>query len=107
MGHFSVQTLVEGEGLVLALSGDCDLACRQELTAVLHAAVAKAPLVVVDLSSVQFMDSSGVHCLVVGYQKAIAEDKILYATGATGVVAHMLDLTGMAELLAPPAGDGR
>ena len=106
MGHFSVQTTVEGDGLVVAVFGDCDLACRQELTAALQAAVAKAPVVAVDLSGVRFLDSSGVHCLVMGYHKAVAEDKVLYATGATGVVAHVLDLTGMAGLLAPPSGKG-
>ena len=107
MGHFSVQTTVNGEGLVVAVSGDCDLACRQELNAALQEAVAKAPVVVVDLSGVRFLDSSGVHCLVVGYQKAVAEEKVLYATGAIGVVAHVLDLTGMAGLLAPPSSEGR
>jgi anti-sigma B factor antagonist len=107
VGHFSAQTKVEGETLVVALSGDCDLGCRHELTAALQAALMTAPVVAVDLSGVQFLDSSGVHCLVVGYQKAIAEDKVLYATGATGIVAHVLDLTGMAGLLAPPSGGGR
>ncbi len=107
MGQFSVQTTVNGEGLVVAVSGDCDLACRHQLTAALQAAVTQAPAVAVDLSGVRFLDSSGVHCLVVGYQKAVAEDKVLYVTGATGIVAHVLDLTGMARLLAPPSGAGR
>jgi anti-sigma B factor antagonist len=102
-----VQTTVDDDTLVVVVSGDCDLASRQELTAALQAAVAKAPVVRIDLSGVQFLDSSGVHCLVVGHQKAVAEDKVLYLTGARGVVAHVLDLTGMAELLAPPSGQGR
>lgn len=91
----------------MAVSGECDMACRDELTAVLQAAVAKAPVVAVDLAGVRFLDSSGLHCLVVAYREAVAEGKVLYATGATGVVANVLDLTGVAGLLAPPAGESR
>ena len=107
MGHFSVQTTADEDLLTVAVSGECDLACRQELAAALQAAVAKAPVVAVDLAGVRFLDSSGLHCLVVAYREARAEGKVLYATGATGAVAHVLDLTGVAELLAPPAGESR
>lgn len=102
MGHFSVETTADEKLLTVAISGECDLGCRQELTAALHAALSKAPVVAVDLAGVKFLDSSGLHCLVVAYRGAQAEGKVLYVTGATGVVAHVLDLTGVAALLAPP-----
>ena len=73
--------------VTVALSGECDLACRQELTAALQDAVSTARVVAVDLAGVRFLDSSGLHCLVVAYQKAVAEGKVLYATGATGAVS--------------------
>lgn len=107
MGQFSVQTTVDEEMATVAVSGDCDLACRQELVAALQAAVRKAPVVAVDLTRVRFLDSSGLHCLVVAYQEAAAQGKVLYATGASGAVAHVLDLTGVGALLAPPAGEAR
>jgi anti-anti-sigma factor len=107
VGHFSVQTRPGEELLIVAVSGECDLACRQELATALQAAVSKAPVVAVDLAGVRFLDSSGLHCLVVAYQEAVAQGKVLYATGATGAVAQVLDLTGVAVLLAPPADGSR
>ena len=106
VGLFSVQTKVDEDLLVVAMSGECDLGCRLELTTALRDALTRASVVAVDLAGVRFLDSSGLHCLVVAYQEAIAEGKVLYATGATGVVANVLDLTGVAGLLAPPAGEG-
>ncbi|MBB5873429.1 anti-anti-sigma factor [Allocatelliglobosispora scoriae] len=91
---------------VVAVAGDCDLAGREELTATLLAAVADARIVTVDLSDVEFLDSSGIHALVTAHHAAVQATRRLYATGATGVVAQVLELTGVAELLAPPASAG-
>lgn len=107
MRQFSVRTTVDEEMATVTVSGDCDLACRQELAAALQAALAKAPVVAADFAGVRFLDSSGLHCLVVAYQEAVAEGKVLYVTGAGGAVAHVLDLTGVGSLLAPPAGGTR
>ena len=107
MRNFSVQTTADEQLLTVAVSGESDMACRQELAAALRAAVAKAPVVAVDLAGVGFLDSNGLQCLLVAYQEALAKGKVLYVTGATGSVARVLDLTGVAQLLAPPTGENQ
>ncbi|GAB7044324.1 MULTISPECIES: STAS domain-containing protein [Catenuloplanes] len=88
---------------VVTLDGECDLAVREELTAALLAAVAAARTVVVDLTHVTFIDSTGVHGLVTAYHAARAGGGQLYVANAHGPVATVLDLTGVGELLAEPA----
>jgi anti-anti-sigma factor len=102
---FEAKASVEAGRVVVALAGDCDLAVRQELTAVLLDAVRSADVVVVDLAEVEFMDSSGVHALVEAHHAAVAGDRRLYVQHAVGVAAQVLAVTGVGELLSPPAAD--
>lgn len=103
MAGFEVTTSGGADQAVVALAGECDLTVRDELTAVLLAAVDRAPLVLVDLAALTFLDSSGIHALVTAYHAAQDGGRALYAVNATGMVAHVLDLTGVGELLTPPA----
>ena len=104
MAHFEARTVTEPGRVVVSLTGECDLAARERLTAALLAAVEQSPVVVADLSGLAFLDSSGVHALVVAHREAKRRGGRFAAVGATGVVAHVLDLTGMAELLRPADG---
>ncbi|MFF5228107.1 STAS domain-containing protein [Dactylosporangium sp. NPDC000521] len=103
MALFEAKTSVTDGRAVVSLAGECDLTSRDELTAVLLAAVDLAPLVVVDLAGLRFIDSSGVHALVAGYHAAQRQGRTLLAVNAAGVVAHVLEMTGVGALLAPPA----
>jgi anti-anti-sigma factor len=103
MSGFEVTTSGGADRAVVALAGECDLTVRDELTSVLLAAVDKAPVVMVDLAALSFLDSSGIHALVTAYHAARDGGRALYAVNATGVVAHVLELTGVGELLSPPA----
>lgn len=106
MGRFEAKTY-EGTGhLRVTLTGECDLAVRDELHAVLGAAVRASPLVIVDLGDLDFLDSSGVHGLVVAYHEAQARGGRITLVNPTGAVAAVLDLTGVGPLLSAP-GDGR
>ena len=59
------------EGTHIAPSGDVDLSCSKDLQATLRKAMDKRPkLLVVDLGSVPYMDSSGVATLVEAMQIA-------------------------------------
>jgi anti-sigma B factor antagonist len=87
---------------VVALDGECDLAVREELTAALLTAVAGARVVIVDLAAVTFIDSTGVHGLVIAHHAALAAGGRLYVRNAAGPVATVLDLTGVGPLLAEP-----
>ncbi|GAA2623260.1 hypothetical protein GCM10010399_63140 [Dactylosporangium fulvum] len=96
---------VEPGRVVVTLAGECDLASREQLTAVLMSAVHTAPVVVVDADELEFLDSSGVHGLVTAHRAAQEEGRRLYLVNAGGVVAHVLQVTGVADLLSPPTAD--
>jgi anti-sigma B factor antagonist len=106
VARFEVTTSAQPGSVVVTLSGEADLEVRDELTETLLTAVTRAPLVVVDLDGVDFMDSSGVHALVAAYRAAKADGTRLYAVNAHGIVGDLLDLTGIAGLLHRPSGDG-
>jgi anti-sigma B factor antagonist len=102
MAQFEARTATEAGRAVVALAGDCDLEVRDELTSVLLAAVGSALTVFVDLTEVRFLDSSGLHALIAGHHAAVERGGRLCVVNATGVVARVLELTGVGELLRPP-----
>src|SRR5690348_13709733 len=101
MGQVEAQRSDGSGPAVVALTGECDLSVRDELSGVLLATVAESEVVVVDLSGLAFLDSSGIHVLVMAHRAALREGRKLYAVGAVGVVADLLELTGVADLLRP------
>ena len=103
MAPFEARTSAEHGRAVVSLLGECDLTTRDELTTVLLTAVDSAPVIVVDLAGLRFIDSSGVHGLVTGHHAARRQGRRLHVVNAGGAVAHVLEVTGVGELLAPPA----
>jgi anti-anti-sigma factor len=106
MTRFEATTSEEADHVRVALAGECDLAVREELTVVLLAAVHRAPVVVVDVGGLDFLDSSGVHGLITAHHAARDAGGKLFVVNPRGSVAAVLDLTGVTGLLSPPAGDG-
>jgi anti-sigma B factor antagonist len=102
MAHFEARTTAGSGRTVVALTGECDLAGRDELIATLLRAVDDAELVVVDLAGVTFMDSSGIHGLVTAHRAARDADRALHVVNAAGTVATVLEITGVSGLLGPP-----
>lgn len=107
MARFAATTSDEADRVRVALVGECDLEVREELTATLLAAVHRAPVVVVDVGGLDFLDSSGVHGLVTAHRAAKDSGKKLFVVNPSGPVAVVLDLTGVGALLRPPADNGR
>ena len=103
MAQFEARTSAEGDRVVVALSGECDLAVEAEMTKTLLDAIELARPVVVDLGGLAFMDSSGIHGLVTAHRAAQERGGHVYVVNATGVVKNVLDVTGVADLLRPPA----
>jgi anti-anti-sigma factor len=97
--RFEVTTSDEPGRVRVALAGECDLAVSDRLTAALLAAVRQAPVVVVDLAALDFLDSSGVHCLVTAHHAALARGGRVEVVNQAGSVATVLDLTGVGPLL--------
>lgn len=105
---FEARTDEQAGHVRVTLAGECDLAVRDQLHTILKDAVRSSPLVIVDLEAVDFLDSSGVHGLIVAHHEARARGGRVTVVNPTGAVASVLDITGVAELLGPraaPAGD--
>lgn len=102
MALLSIRTVAERDRLVIVVAGECDVTGKDALAESVFSALAAAPVVVLDFAEVGFLDSSGIHVLVLAHQRARGEDRELYLTGAVGLPATVLDLTGLGQLLAPP-----
>ncbi|WP_196279146.1 STAS domain-containing protein [Catellatospora vulcania] len=86
---------------VVAVSGEIDLAVRDDLLDTLHTAIRSAGVarVVVDLSQVSFMDSTGLHVLIAARERAHRSGVGFRVAGATGIVRRVLAVTGVLDLL--------
>lgn len=107
MAGFGTKTSREGERLVVALSGECDLDVRWELRSALAAAFDQGSFVIVDVSGLSFIDSSGIDELIDAYHVARQRGCGLYVRNGTGVAARVLEITGVGELLALPGNGDR
>jgi anti-sigma B factor antagonist len=84
----------EGQALVVSLTGDVDLHRSAELQQSLLALVDKAPRVIVlDLSGVSYMDSSGVASLVKLLGHVRVRNIALKLCGLTARVRSMFEIT--------------
>lgn len=86
---------------VVSVSGEIDLAVRDDLLNTLTATIGAAGVakVVVDLSRVSFMDSTGLHVLLAARDRAHGSGVGFTVVGATGIVRRVLAVTGVLELL--------
>jgi anti-sigma B factor antagonist len=93
---------------VVAISGEVDLAVRDELTKVILEAVEDQPTasVIVDLAKTTFMDSTGIHILISGREAAIREGVEYQVRGAQGIVREVLTIAGVLDTLESPTADG-
>lgn len=99
---FEVHTDASADGLVVVrVAGEVDMTVSPmfEQTLVDAATLHGGGHVVVDLGQLRFLDSSGVHALVKGYHAAAGAGGSLTVRNATGVVARVLHITGVADAL--------
>lgn len=97
-----VRADVLNDGLtVVWVTGDVDLAAEASVTQALADVVASGTTtgVVVDLSGVPFLDSSGIRALVRGHLAAAEAGLELTVRGAQGTVEQVLRLTGVDKTL--------
>lgn len=96
----SIHDRRDGDFHVIALAGDIDIETARELRAhFVEQVTDPATRVVVDLSGVEFMDSSGLGALVGGWQ-IVRDVGELRIAGARSAVERVFTLTGMHEVFA-------
>ncbi|MFI7213379.1 STAS domain-containing protein [Micromonospora maritima] len=87
-------------GVRLRLTGELDLSTAPELNTAIDRLVAEGRReLLLDLSELTFCDSTGIAAFVRGDNLVAADGGWLRLTGATGRVARVLQVTGMAEVL--------
>jgi anti-sigma B factor antagonist len=97
---FEVRHDTRDAAVVVSARGEIDLVTSPELRAALLDERAQAPLVVLDLREVTFIDSSGLG-VIVGQQKRSQErdQRFAVAVGGSLAVQRILDLSGLIKVL--------
>jgi anti-sigma B factor antagonist len=102
---FHLDSTTCGTTRTVTVAGELDLAVCDRVQAAVDAAVAACPdTVVVDLSPLAFIDSSGIHALVAAHRHALARDVRLVAIPAPPAVHHVFELCGLDAALPFVAG---
>jgi len=86
----------------VALAGEIDIAVNDELQDAIDIVLADVPgSVVVDMSAVSFMDSTGLRFLV-GFRTACdAADTLWTLRGVSPAVRRLIEISGLVEFLSP------
>ena len=99
-GLLSVSVEADGDAVKLAPRGEMDLATADIVDRELQKAEASdARRIILDLSGVEFIDSTGLKVLVCAARRSNSDSNRLAVMPGTGQVAEMLRLTGIEELL--------
>ena len=99
-GLLSVSVEADGDAVKLAARGEMDLATADIVDRELVKAEASdARRIILDLSGVEFIDSSGLKVLVYAARRSNSDSNRLAVVPGTGQVAKMLKLTGIEEFL--------
>jgi anti-anti-sigma factor len=97
---FEVAVNVQAGRVIVDVSGDVDMLTAQRLREGLTEAVraAGADPVIVDLSRVPFLDSSGIQALLDGYHTAMVAGGTLTVRGTHGTVTRVLQIVGLDQI---------
>ncbi|MEF9904571.1 STAS domain-containing protein [Streptomyces sp. P9-A2] len=98
-GGLSVVTAAIDGVRVLHLTGEIDHHTCEPLRQALNTLTADRPRVVVDMSGVTFMDSSGINTLIVAYKNVTAADGWIRLAAPTVPVLRVLRLVRVDELI--------
>lgn len=97
-GLLVVQQTQDDGSTLLALEGELDLANADTLEMTLHEALNRGDEVVVDLTKLEFLDSTGISMLVMALRSPNAE-RLSFLPSQSPEVGRLLSLTGMDERL--------
>ena len=97
---FAVQTHITGSTAVVAVSGELDLvSCPSLERAVEQVAGSDVDLMIFDLRGLEFMDSTGLHCVVRAQNQAHESGRRFALVRGREQVQRLFDLTGVSDSL--------
>lgn len=100
MADLSIETRVDRDVALIALTGEFDLAGVQKFEGELSKLEAENPgVVVVDLGGLSFMDSSGLRALVMADQRASKAGRRLAIVPGPPTVKRVFEITQLDERL--------
>jgi anti-sigma B factor antagonist len=100
LGQLTISSERDGDRHTIRLLGELDLANADELQHELERAEASdAQSIVLDLSGLTFMDSTGVQLLLRAHARSRADANRLMLLRGPATVHRVLELTGVATLL--------
>lgn len=108
MTAFHLTSDLADSGRVVAVHGDLDLATVPELRTALDDALAAGGDCMLDLAACTFLDSSGTREIVMAAERfTIAGVQLtLHCPTSNTAVRFVIDLVGLADVLAVEPGDG-
>jgi len=100
LSNFAVQTHTTERAITLVLTGELDLVSSPAMERVMDdLSRSDAELIIVDLSGLEFMDSTGLHLLLRVQQRAQEAGRRFALIRGGEAVQRLFDLTGLADSL--------
>ena len=98
--NVNVQFKQEGSVLCGYIEGEIDAFTAVQLREELDALVITKQLeIILDLSNVVYMDSTGLGVFVAFYKRAVKENAYLKLVGLSNRILRLFDITGLSELM--------
>jgi anti-sigma B factor antagonist len=98
--HYTIEASDEDQARRLVLSGEIDLSAHEDLVDAFSQALrGPAQRLIVDLSAVTFLDSTGINALITGHKDAEAAGKQFIVVPGPEQVMHTLKVTGVDTVL--------
>jgi anti-anti-sigma factor len=98
-----VEVTTEGDRVTATVGGEIDAATAERFEQELIPALANATSVVLDLTEVSFMDSSGLRALVTVHSDVTSRGGSVALGGQSSAVERLLSVTGLNELFTDPS----
>ena len=96
--HVEVRTTDDGP--LIALRGDLDLSTSADLWARIDELPGGTPSTVLDLSGLEFVDSSGISCLFRLHQRVADQGGMVIARAPSPQIRRLLEMTQLNRLIA-------
>jgi anti-anti-sigma factor len=99
-GGMRLEVIPQGTTSTIQLRGECDLAEQEKLRAAVREVFASGPEhLVLDLSGLSFIDSTGIRVVIEAYRRARDEGVRLKICPGAGQVARVFELCGLTSRL--------
>jgi anti-anti-sigma factor len=98
--RLAITVTVQGTTTTIALTGEWDLAEEQPARRAIREALSRAPeCLVLDLSQLTFIDSSGIHVVDELHQRTLRESAHLVIVPGSRTVRRPFEIVGLADVL--------